>query len=140
MGHPAQLIERYRQWAYAMREAFQALSSTKDYRYWFDPFWVRAYPYRVSLRQGESSAFTLDVRNFRNRRQVHDIAVHTPAGLVAEPAVIHGDTTAEGRTHVPIRLKAAADAPPGVRIVAFDVTVDGKRLGEWFDCIVEVLP
>ena len=47
MDHPAAFIERYRQWSYEMRDAFQALSPDPDYRYWFDPFWVRAEPYRV---------------------------------------------------------------------------------------------
>ena len=40
MDHPAQFIERYRRWAYEMREAFQSLSPEQDYRYWFDPFWL----------------------------------------------------------------------------------------------------
>ena len=26
--------------------------------------------------------------------------------------------------------------PPGVQIVAFDITLDGKRYGEWFDFVV----
>jgi len=37
-----------------------------------------------------------------------------------------------------VRLRAAADAPAGVHIAAFDVTLDGHRYGEWFDCIVAV--
>jgi hypothetical protein len=36
-------------------------------------------------------------------------------------------------------LSAAADAAPGVRIVAFDVTLDGRRYGEIFDAIVEIV-
>ncbi|MFN3486508.1 MAG: hypothetical protein ACK44W_13655, partial [Planctomycetota bacterium] len=41
----------------------------------------------------------------------------------------------------PFPLRAALDAPPpGVRIVAFDVTLDGLRYGQWFDATVEVRP
>ena len=29
-------------------------------------------------------------------------------------------------------------AAAGVRIVAFDITLDGRRYGEWFDAIVEI--
>jgi hypothetical protein len=36
-----------------------------------------------------------------------------------------------------VRLGAGASAPAGVRIVAFDITLDGRRYGEWFDAIVE---
>jgi hypothetical protein len=39
-------------WAYEMRDAFRALSPDDDYRYWFDPFWVRVEPYRVKLTPG----------------------------------------------------------------------------------------
>src|SRR6185369_14974272 len=42
MDQPAGLIARYRAWAYEMRATLKTLSSRRDYRYWFDPFWVRA--------------------------------------------------------------------------------------------------
>jgi glyoxylase-like metal-dependent hydrolase (beta-lactamase superfamily II) len=138
MGHPAQFIERYRRWSYQMRDAFRALSPDKDYRYWFDPFWVRAEPYRVALRPGESAEVSLNVRNFRRGRQAHRIEIHAPPGLVAEPAVLPGTLAGESRQAFPFRLKAATDADPGVRIVAFDVTLDGRRYGEWFDMVVKV--
>src|SRR5208283_1632269 len=69
MDHPAAFIERYRKWSYEMRAAFQALSPDPDYRYWFDPFWVRAEPYRVVLRPGQSETVNLHVRNFRPGKQ-----------------------------------------------------------------------
>jgi glyoxylase-like metal-dependent hydrolase (beta-lactamase superfamily II) len=37
-------------------------------------------------------------------------------------------------------FRAAMDAEPGVRIAAFDITLDGKHYGEYFDLIVEVQP
>jgi hypothetical protein len=30
---------------------FQTLSNDKDYQYWYDPYWVRAQPYRAALQQ-----------------------------------------------------------------------------------------
>jgi hypothetical protein len=47
---------------------------------------------------------------------------------------------AQSRTQFTLRLAAAKDATPGIRHVAFDITRGGKRLGELFDCIVEVTP
>lgn len=35
-------------------------------------------------------------------------------------------------------LTLTGGAEPGVRLVAFDVTVDGRRLGERFDLVVGV--
>ena len=139
MDRPARFIERYRKWAYEMRGAFQGLSPDKDYRYWFDPYWVRAEPCRVALRPGESAQVRLHARNFRSRKQAHRIEIHVPPGLVCEPAVLEGSIPQESRGLFPIRLTAAADAPPGMRIVAFDATLDGRRYGEQFDMTVDVV-
>jgi hypothetical protein len=138
MDRPAQFIERYRRWSYAMRDAFRALSSQDDARYWFDPFWVRAEPYRVALRPGASTEIKLHVRNFRCAAQTHRIAIHTPPGLVAEPASIEGTLPGESRQSFRFRLRATPDAAAGVRLLAFDVTRDDYRYGEWFDQIVEI--
>jgi glyoxylase-like metal-dependent hydrolase (beta-lactamase superfamily II) len=138
MDRPAQFIERYRRWAYEMRDVFQALSAEKDYRYWFDPFWVRAEPYRVTLRPGDSVKIQLQVRNFRRGKQSHRIEVHPPPGLIAEPAMIEGKLPGESNQSFPLRLWATTEAAAGINLVAFDVTLDGRRYGEWFDLIVEI--
>jgi glyoxylase-like metal-dependent hydrolase (beta-lactamase superfamily II) len=139
MDHPAAFIERYRKWSYDMRDAFRALSPDPDYRYWFDPFWVRAEPYRITLHPGETGTLNLHVRNFRSHPQNHRIAVHTPPGISAEPSILTGSLPPNSRDQFPIRFRVAADAPPGVNIVAFDVTLDGHRYGELFDAIVGVV-
>ncbi|MDB6033920.1 MAG: hypothetical protein JWM16_4258 [Verrucomicrobiales bacterium] len=140
MDHPSAFIERYRKWSYQMRDAFRTLSSEKDYRYWFDPFWVRAEPYRVSIKQGSSTTIQLHVRNFNARSQQHHIEVHTGPGLAAEPSVLDEKLAKSSRATFPIRLHARTDASPGVHLVAFDLTLDGRRFGERFDCIVNVAP
>jgi hypothetical protein len=139
MDRPQGMIERYRQWSYKLRAAFQALSADQDYRYWYDPYWVRAEPYRLQLHGEKPSQVLVHVRNFRNRTQNHRIEVHTPEGVIAEPAVLEGALPPSGRKAFPITLRSASDAAAGVRIVAFDITLDGHRFGEWFDAIVEVM-
>jgi len=138
MDHPAKFIERYRRWACEMRGAFQDLSSEKDYRYGFDPFWVRAQPYRVALRPGESAEITLHVRNFQRGRQSHRIEIHAPPGLLAEPAVLEGWIAGQSRHAFPIRLRATTNAVAGNHLIGLDVCIDGLRFGEWFDLVVGV--
>lgn len=140
MDRPAKFIERYRRWAYQMRDAFRDLIAGEDCRYGFDPFWVRAEPYRASVRRGEAVELTLHVRNFLTHAQTHRIEIHTPPGLIAEPPVFAGELTGEARGAFPIHIRATAEAKAGVNLVAFDVTRDGERLGEWFDCILQVQP
>ena len=108
MDRPAKFIERYRRWSYEMREAFQALSPEKDYRYWFDPFWVRAEPYRLTLRGGETATVNLHLRNFRSVRQTHRIEIHAPPGLIAEPSFLEGRLPRTSQAAFPIRVRATA--------------------------------
>lgn len=138
MDRPAAFIERYRQWAHDIRAAFQALSSDTDYRYWYDPYWVRAEPYRVKLRRGESRAVTVHVRNFRKTPQRHRIVVKPPSGISVDTSELTGQVPGESRAASSIRLTAAPDAPAGVAIATFDITLNETRYGEFFDLIVEV--
>jgi len=139
MDRPAAFIERYRRWAYEMRDAFQGLITGDDYRYGYDPFWVRVEPVRLRLRAGESAEVEVHVRNFRARPQAHRVSFDAPAGLEVSPAALVGDLAGDSRGTFKARIRVAADASPGVRVVGLDVTLDGRRYGEWFDAAVEVV-
>lgn len=138
MDRPARFIERYRRWSFEMRDAFRALSSEPDYRYWFDPFWLRAEPYRIEVRAGENARVMLHLRNFNRGDQAHRIEIHAPPGLVAEPAVLLGRLPGKSHLGFPVQLRVAPDAATGVHLVALDVTLDGRRYGERFDMVVGV--
>ncbi len=140
MDRPTKFIERYRRWSYQMRNAFRALSSEKDYRYWFDPFWVRAEPYRSTALAGGGVELKLEIRNFLSRTQTHRIEIHTPPGRAAEPRVLEGRLAAASRGKFPFRITVATDAKPGVKLIAFDIIRDGVRQGELFDAMIEVQP
>jgi hypothetical protein len=51
-----------------------------------------------------------------------------------------GELPAQSRKPCKARIAAAPDAKPGVHLVGLDLTMDGRRYGELFDVIVEVLP
>lgn len=138
LDQPRQLIERYRAGAMALREAFAALCDGADYRYAYDPYWVRAVPYRVSLRPGESAEIEVQVRNFLSRRQRHAIRLCTPAGLQVEPMLLNAIVGAESTRRHKMRVAAGANAAAGLHIVAFDITLDDARHGQLFDFAVRV--
>jgi glyoxylase-like metal-dependent hydrolase (beta-lactamase superfamily II) len=138
MDHPARFIERYRKWSYQMRDAFQALSSTPDYRYWFDPFWVRVQPYRTVIHQGETQTVDLHLRNFLKKAQEYEIRFHTPPGLKIDPPQVKMRLDSEDRRKVPIRISTEQNSATGVRIVGLDITLDGVRKGEMFDFVVSI--
>jgi len=138
MDHPHDLIERYHRWSLAMRDAYREVSAEEDYRIMFDPYWVRVDPCRTEIAPGSAVEVKVHVRNFLNRPQPYRLVVHCPEGLVAEPAALEGTTPAETTAAAPLQIKATSAAKPGVRIVALDTTIAGKRYGEWFDFVVGV--
>jgi len=139
MDKPAAFIERYRRWSYEMRDAFRDLIAEEDYRYGYDPFWVRVEPYRVKLKAGETADLAVTVRNFRRRLQEHRVVFDAAQGLSVEPGALGGRVPGETREVYKARVSAAADAAPGVRLVGLDVTLDGRRYGQRFDAVVEVV-
>lgn len=138
MDRPAAFIERYRRWGTEMRDAFQSLSAEPAYEYWFDPFWLRAEPYRVRLRPGEGTDVELHLRNFGPTVQRHQIRIHTPPALHCEPAVMEGELEPHSRGVLRVHVTASENAPEGVHLMGFDVTLDGRCYGERFDMIVGV--
>ncbi len=138
MDRPAAFIERYRKWGSAMRDAFHSLSPEQHYQVWFDPFWLRAEPYRVRLRPGEGTYVELHLRNFGPATQQHQIKIHTPPALRCEPSVLEGELAAQSRGVLRVHVTASESAPEGVHLMGFDVTLDGRCYGERFDMIVGV--
>ena len=136
---PAPLIERYRNWACEMRDAFQSLSPDSDYRYRFDPYWVRAEPYRVETRCGQGAGLLIHVRNFRSVRQRHRVVLQPPPGLQVEPMILEAELAGGSRRAYPVFVRADANATPGVHLIGMDITLDGQRYGQWFDFVVAVL-
>ena len=137
MHDPAEFLGRYHEWSKEIITHYRDLLPDKDYEYLFDPYWVSAYPYRVDFSQHDTQQVTVTVRNFRVTPQRHRIELKLPTGLTAEPAVLEGTIARKSRQSYPVKLTVNRSAiPPGVQIVPFDITLDGKRYGELFDFLI----
>ncbi len=139
MPEPAEFLNRYHEWSKQMLANYRDLLPDTNYEYLYDPYWVSAYPYRVDFSRQDVQEITVKVRNFRDTTQRHRIELKLPAGVTAEPAVLEGQIAARSRQGYPVRLRVDRDAvSPGVLIVPFDITLDDKHYGEWFDFILRV--
>lgn len=138
MPEPKEFIERYTAWAQRMITVYRELLPDPDYEYRFDPYWVSAYPYRVDFSESTEQTIQVTVRNFRSKEQHHNIILVLPKGVTAVPGVLEGVVPAESRSTFQVKLTAdTAILPPGVQIVPFDITLDGKPSGELFDFLVQ---
>jgi glyoxylase-like metal-dependent hydrolase (beta-lactamase superfamily II) len=138
MDQPRELIDRFRQRMIALRSAFQALSAEDDYRIMFDPYWVCAAPYRVTVSAGGSADVQIHVRNYHRMAQQHRVVLHATDGLSFDPPVIEGTTEPDATSITTVKVRAGKSAPQGMRIIGMDITANGRRLGELFDFLVHV--
>jgi glyoxylase-like metal-dependent hydrolase (beta-lactamase superfamily II) len=136
MPEPVGLLHRYHEWSKEIIRLYKDLLPETDYEYLYDPYWVSAYPYRVDFSQKETQSVEVTVRNFRSNEQSHEITLVTPAGITADPPVLRGKIPAEQRATYRVNLRIdRTKAQKGLGIIPFDVTLDGKHKGQWFDFI-----
>lgn len=138
LNNPGKMIERYRRWSYEMRDAFAELSPEKDYRYFFDPFWVRIEPYRSTIEAGNKMDLKLYIRNFLPEKQQYKLRFNSLPSIVVEPSSLVCAVAGGSKQCLPLSIRVRPDTQAGVYIVAVDITIDNRRYGELFDFIVNV--
>jgi hypothetical protein len=106
----------------------------------FDPFWVKAEPYRLMLERGQTAEVKILARNFSDQPTRYKVAFACPPGLVADPPLVEGTVPPKTTNTFTIQMRAKADAPEGTHVVALDITRAGVRQGQLFDFITQVGP
>ena len=138
MAEPAKLIDRYLEDALKLKEYFEKLSFEKDYRWMYDPYWVRMEPYRVVLGKNNAAEARLVMRNFDAEPIAMKVEIVLPEGFKAEPAIITTMVAGESTTSIPIQISCTKETVKGLHLAALDITRKGKRAGQLFDFILWV--
>ena len=138
MAEPAKLIDRYLADALKLKEYFEKLSFEKDYRWMYDPYWVRMEPYRVVLGKNNAAEARLVMRNFDAEPIAMKVEIVLPEGFKAEPAIITTMVAGESTTSIPIQISCTKQTVKGLHLAALDITRKGKRAGQLFDFILWV--
>ena len=138
MAEPAKLIDRYLADAIKLKEYFEKLSFEKDYRWMYDPYWVRMEPYRVVLGKNNAAEARLVMRNFDAEPIAMKVEIVLPEGFKAEPAIITTMVAGESTTSIPIQISCTKQTVKGLHLAALDITRKGKRAGQLFDFILWV--
>jgi glyoxylase-like metal-dependent hydrolase (beta-lactamase superfamily II) len=138
MAEPAKLIDRYLEDALKLKEYFEKLSFEKDYRWMYDPYWVRMEPYRVVLGKNNAAEARLVMRNFDSAPIPMKVEIVLPEGFKAEPAIISTMVAGESTTSIPIQISCTKETVKGLHLAALDITRKGKRAGQLFDFILWV--
>ena len=102
MDRPAAFIERYRLWAYDMREAFRACSA-RNRTTATGSIRSGCGLSRIAwcCGPGRRASVSLHLRNFLPGPQQHRIELHVPPGIAVEPATIDGQLEGCSRASFP---------------------------------------
>ena len=126
---------RYLKNAVKLRDMFQRFSKDSDYRWMFDPYWVRMEPYRIIADRGNMANARLHLRNFERKPVSFKVTLDLPDGIQAEPSVIETMVAAETTATVPVVFRWKSDVAKGTNLIGLDITKDGRHLGQLFDAI-----
>ncbi len=111
MDRPAQFIERYRRWAYEMRDAFQSAQPGDGLPLLVRP--VLGAGGTVSRRAAARRERGSDAARAQLPRdpQQHRIEIHAPPGLSPSLPCWKASSAGESRQSFPVRLDGASPTP-----------------------------
>jgi glyoxylase-like metal-dependent hydrolase (beta-lactamase superfamily II) len=146
IDRPQPLIQRMKQRSEEMRLALKAVSEYSDYRWMFDPYWVRILPYRCVLTKGQTTTVHLQASNLDGGQHQLRVTLICPAGITAKPDSyeFHLTETSHAET-IPIELTCTLEkmeASPEVPALSnkhmglIVVTLDGVPRGPLFDFLI----
>jgi glyoxylase-like metal-dependent hydrolase (beta-lactamase superfamily II) len=123
-----------------LAELHRELLPLEDVDFGAEGFGARIEPYRSLVAPGGEVALEVAVLNPFDREETATVRLAAPAGWTVEPAAREAALGPKGTATVPFVVRAPADAPPGRRVLAADLTVGAARFGQQAEALVEVGP
>ncbi|MEA2062863.1 MAG: MBL fold metallo-hydrolase, partial [Gemmatimonadota bacterium] len=130
-------LEGFLGWAKHVRTVMTALIDQPDPNFGMDYQWCRFHPFRSQPGSGEK--FTVDVvmRNHLFREAEVEVELKLPGGLTCAHPVRVLTIGAKKQVAVPFVLKAAPGTS-GRQVLTADITIDGRRIGEYAEALVDL--
>ena len=132
-------LEEFLVWALRLRELMTSLIDQPDPNFGMDYRWCHFYPFRLDTGCGRAR-LELRLRNHLFRPAKVGIRLKLPEGVSCP----HPERTVElaGKTQVAVPFEIAAPARPETAaprrwVVTADITVNGRRLGEYAEALLD---
>ena len=129
------------EWTHEMEAALAAVSPDGNWRRHFTPHVVRVYPYRESVRPGESLAVTVEIDHVSVSDGPVDVHITpvVPAGWTVEPTCVCLQAHRAGPVAGQFTIGVPADhAEPGHFLVPLDVQYGDEYWGQYAELWVHV--
>lgn len=117
----------------------QKLLPWDDINYGIDGQWIKFYPYRQKLKQGQKVDIFIKIINHSDKKQTYNLKPNVPDGFIVEPqnASIDVDPLNEGEKK--FTLMVTDKASSGVALMTCNVMFNNWDLHEWTESLIEIV-
>ena len=131
-------LEQFLGWARQLREVMTSLIDQPDPNFGMDSRWCRFYPFRSILKDSDSFTVELFLRNHLFKAAAVEVRLKYPDGLACDSPVRKFTVEAKKQVSVPFTLKRTASGPGGRTVLTADVTINGRRIGEYAEALADL--
>ncbi len=130
-------LEEFLAWALRLREVMTGLIDQPDPNLGLDYRWCHFYPYRARIAPGKEERLELRLRNHLFKTAEVQIRLKLPDGI--ECPFAERSISIRGKTQlaVPFDLTKSVGGQNGRRTVTADITINGRRLGEFAEALID---
>jgi glyoxylase-like metal-dependent hydrolase (beta-lactamase superfamily II) len=130
-------LEEFLAWALRLRSIMTGLIDQPDPNFGLDYRWCHFYPYRTKIAPGGSARLELRLRNHLFKPADVRIRLRLPDGM--ECPFPERSISVPGKTQVavPFDLANSTAGLKGRRVLTADITVNGRRLGEVAEALID---
>jgi glyoxylase-like metal-dependent hydrolase (beta-lactamase superfamily II) len=149
----AQDLRSFLDWALRLREAMTSLIDQPDPNFGMDYRWCYFYPYRAEAGPGDRLRLEVRLRNHLFRSANVEIKLRLPAGFscpfpertvsiagksqVAVPFDVVRAAAGRSERGSPHTSPGISGTPTSRQVITADVTINGRRIGEYAEALVD---
>ena len=130
-------LEEFLGWACDLREVMTSLIDQPDPNFGMDYRWCHFYPYRLRSSPGENIRLELRLRNHLFNPADIRIALKLPPGIACD--FPDRDISVAGKTQVAVPFDLVKSAAAGTerQVITADITINGRRIGEYAEALID---
>jgi glyoxylase-like metal-dependent hydrolase (beta-lactamase superfamily II) len=129
-------LEGFLGWSQKLRDVMTSLIDQPDPNFGMDYRWCHFYPYRAFAEKGEAVRVEVRLRNHLFKPANVTIGLRMPDGIACARATTGLTIPAKAQIAIPFELRAV-HASPGRRVITADITINGRRIGEYAEALID---
>jgi glyoxylase-like metal-dependent hydrolase (beta-lactamase superfamily II) len=131
-------LEEFLGWARRLREVMTGLIDQPDPNFGMDYRWCQFYPYRSEPDRGGEFEIELRLRNHLFKPAGVEVRLKCGGNIICNQPVRSFTLDAKQQVAVPFLLKSVGENKDAREVVTADITINGRRLGEYAEAIVDI--